>query len=60
MVKEVMRELVVAVVVTAINFFYVHGNYEAIYDIEGNTEKSVKFFKYFELYRILLPVLCMH
>jgi hypothetical protein len=48
MVKEVMRELVVAVVVTAINFFYVHGNYEAIYDIEGNTEKSVKFFKYFE------------
>jgi len=33
-----------------------HGNYEAIYDIEANTEKSVKFVKYFEYYMYLLPV----
>ena len=30
------------------------------YDIEGNTEKSVKFFKYFSSVCILLPVLYRH
>ena len=40
--------------------FYMHGNYEAIYDIERNTEKSVKFFKYFSSVCILLPVLYWH
>jgi hypothetical protein len=33
----------------------VHGNYEAIYDIEANTEKSVQFFKYLASISILLP-----
>ena len=29
-------------------FFFVVQYYDKIYDIEANTEKSVKFFKYFE------------
>ncbi len=35
-------------------------HYETIYDIEGNTEKSVKFFKYFSSVCILLPILHRH
>jgi uncharacterized membrane protein YhdT len=59
MVKEVMKELVVAAVVTAINFLRA-GHCETIYDIEPNTDKSVKFFKYFGSACILLPVLYRH
>jgi hypothetical protein len=43
MVKEVMRELVAAAVVTAIKFFYMQGHYNKIYDIEEITECTFPF-----------------